>query len=368
MAYVIAAEHGGYDYRELATKTHATVSTLRHVFVAQGDPGEFEALSEVAEEPVGYGGPRPDDLAFLQLSGGSTGVPKLIPRTHDDYIYSLWGSNEICAVDENSVYPCVLPAAHNLPALLARFARNAVRRGRVVLCPGPSPEVAFPLIEREGVIHHRARRRRWPCSDGGRARHRARPQQPGRPAGGRRQVQRGGGPPGAARARLHAPAGVRHGRGAGQLHPSRRSGRDDRHHPGPAHLARRRDPRRRRRGPGGGHGRDGSPADPRPVHHPGLLERPRPQRPSPSPRTASTAPATSCGSPRPGTSSSRGVPRTRSNRGGEKIAAEEVENHILAHPAVHDANVVAEPDPYLGERTCAYVILRSARARSRRWL
>ncbi|NEE35075.1 AMP-binding protein, partial [Streptomyces sp. SID7982] len=115
VAYVIAAEHGGYDYRELASKTHANVSTLRHVFVAQGDPGEFEALSEVAEEPVGYGGPRPDDLAFLQLSGGSTGIPKLIPRTHDDYIYSLWGSNEICAVDENSVYLCVLPAAHNFP-------------------------------------------------------------------------------------------------------------------------------------------------------------------------------------------------------------------------------------------------------------
>ncbi|WP_031007199.1 AMP-binding protein, partial [Streptomyces rimosus] len=50
------------------------------------------------------------------------------------------------------------------------------------------------------------------------------------------------------------------------------------------------------------------------------------------------------------------------NRGGEKVAAEEVENHLLAHPAVHDANVVAEPDPYLGERTCAYVILRDGAA------
>lgn len=47
------------------------------------------------------------------------------------------------------------------------------------------------------------------------------------------------------------------------------------------------------------------------------------------------------------------------NRGGKTIAAEEVENHLLAHPAVHDANVVGEPDPYLGERTCAYVILRA---------
>lgn len=151
VAYVIAAEHGGYDYRELASKTLANVGTLRHVFVAQGDPGAFEALVEVAEEPVGYGGPRPDDLAFLQLSGGSTGVPKLIPRTHDDYIYSLWGSNEICAVDERSVYLCVLPAAHNFPLSSPGSLGTLYAGGRVVLCPAPSPEVAFPLIEREGV-------------------------------------------------------------------------------------------------------------------------------------------------------------------------------------------------------------------------
>ncbi len=48
------------------------------------------------------------------------------------------------------------------------------------------------------------------------------------------------------------------------------------------------------------------------------------------------------------------------NRGGEKIAAEEVENHLLAHPSVLDASLVAVPDPVLGERTCAYVILRDS--------
>ncbi|MNJ63775.1 2,3-dihydroxybenzoate-AMP ligase [compost metagenome] len=44
------------------------------------------------------------------------------------------------------------------------------------------------------------------------------------------------------------------------------------------------------------------------------------------------------------------------NRGGEKVAAEEVENHLLAHPGIHDAAVVAMADDYLGERTCAFVI------------
>src|SRR3974390_2757909 len=46
------------------------------------------------------------------------------------------------------------------------------------------------------------------------------------------------------------------------------------------------------------------------------------------------------------------------NRGGEKISAEEIENLILSHPAVQNVACVAMPDPDLGEKTCAYVILR----------
>ncbi|WP_143137550.1 AMP-binding protein, partial [Burkholderia ubonensis] len=44
------------------------------------------------------------------------------------------------------------------------------------------------------------------------------------------------------------------------------------------------------------------------------------------------------------------------NRGGEKIPAEEIEHLLLAHPGVVDAALVPMPDPYLGERSCAYVI------------
>ena len=35
-----------------------------------------------------------------------------------------------------------------------------------------------------------------------------------------------------------------------------------------------------------------------------------------------------------------------------------MEDQLLAHPAVHDAQVVAVPDEYLGERSCAYLIVR----------
>jgi non-ribosomal peptide synthetase component E (peptide arylation enzyme) len=42
-------------------------------------------------------------------------------------------------------------------------------------------------------------------------------------------------------------------------------------------------------------------------------------------------------------------------RGGTNISAREVEEHLLAHPAVREAAVVAMPDPVLGERACAFV-------------
>lgn len=47
------------------------------------------------------------------------------------------------------------------------------------------------------------------------------------------------------------------------------------------------------------------------------------------------------------------------SRGGEKFSAEEVECLITLHPAIADAKVVAMPDPYLGEKAAAFIILRS---------
>jgi 2,3-dihydroxybenzoate-AMP ligase len=46
------------------------------------------------------------------------------------------------------------------------------------------------------------------------------------------------------------------------------------------------------------------------------------------------------------------------NRGGEKISAEEIENLILSHPSVKNVACIPVPDPNLGERMCACVLLR----------
>jgi pyochelin biosynthesis protein PchD len=50
--------------------------------------------------------------------------------------------------------------------------------------------------------------------------------------------------------------------------------------------------------------------------------------------------------------------RDNINRGGEKIGCEEVEGYICQHPAVAEAALVAMPDPFYGEKACAFIIAR----------
>jgi len=92
-----------------------------------------------------------DEVAFFQLSGGSTGTPKLIPRTHNDYYYSIRRSNEICGISAQTRYLNALPAAHNFamssPGTLGIFMAG----GCVVLANDPSATLCFPLIEQHQI-------------------------------------------------------------------------------------------------------------------------------------------------------------------------------------------------------------------------
>lgn len=94
---------------------------------------------------------RADEVALFQLSGGSTGTPKLIPRTHNDYAYSIRRSHEICYFNAQTRYLCALPSAHNYtlssPGALGTF----MAKGCVILAENPSPERCFSLIEQHNV-------------------------------------------------------------------------------------------------------------------------------------------------------------------------------------------------------------------------
>ena len=91
------------------------------------------------------------EVAFFQLSGGSTGTPKLIPRTHNDYYYSVRRSAEICGLSAATRYLCALPAAHNYPLSSPGALGVFYAGGCVVLARDPEPLRCFALIEQHDV-------------------------------------------------------------------------------------------------------------------------------------------------------------------------------------------------------------------------
>lgn len=149
-AYIIPEQHAGFDFRSLAKQVKDAVPTLKHVIVI-GEAGEFESLENLFVDPIKLPTIHSSDVAFFQLSGGSTGLPKMIPRTHDDYIYSLRVSAEICQLNQDSIYLAVLPIAHNYPLSSPGVLGTLYAGGKVVLADSPSPDEAFPLIQQEKV-------------------------------------------------------------------------------------------------------------------------------------------------------------------------------------------------------------------------
>jgi 2,3-dihydroxybenzoate-AMP ligase len=95
----------------------------------------------------------PTDPAIFQLSGGTTGVPKLIPRTHNDYAYNSKTAADVVGVTGESVLLLVLPIAHNLPLACPGIQGFLFKGGKVVVSASARPADMFALIERHKVTH-----------------------------------------------------------------------------------------------------------------------------------------------------------------------------------------------------------------------
>ncbi|HSV80562.1 MAG TPA: AMP-binding protein [Ramlibacter sp.] len=127
--------------------------------LGEAGPGEH-SLTRLIENPArlphsALAGLRiqPTDPCIFQLSGGTTGIPKLIPRTHNDYAYNSRVASEVAGVDAESVLLLVLPIAHNLPLACPGIQGFLFNGGTVVLHANTKPDQMFALIEKHKVSH-----------------------------------------------------------------------------------------------------------------------------------------------------------------------------------------------------------------------
>jgi 2,3-dihydroxybenzoate-AMP ligase len=358
-----------FDHQALA---HALAHDVReatggpwHVLVAGDDvaPGsvDLRALCGPGDPPADRArldalAPGSRDVAVFLLSGGTTGLPKLIARTHDDYAYNARRSAETAGVDAGTVYLVGLPAGHNFPLACPGILGTLLAGGVVVTLPSPEPVRAFAAIRDEGVTHTAV----VPAVAGRWLDHAA---EHGAPAP-LRVLQVGGARLADELARRVAPVlGCRlqqvFGMAEGLLNYTRLDDPDD------VICSTQ--------------GRPMSPADEVrlvdeldrdvPDGEPGSLLTRGPYTPRGYYRAAeqNARAFTDDGWYRSGDICRRtpggnlvveGRDKDMINRGGEKISAEEVENLAYQLPSVAQVAAVAMPDPQLGERVCLYVVPR----------
>ena len=104
-----------------------------------------EALEQISIDP--------SDPALFLLSGGTTGIPKLIPRTHNDYLYNSKIAAAACEIGVGDVLLDVLPIEHNLPLGCPGLQGFLISGGTVVLGTSTRPRDVFELIQRYRVTH-----------------------------------------------------------------------------------------------------------------------------------------------------------------------------------------------------------------------
>ncbi|AEF55202.1 (2,3-dihydroxybenzoyl)adenylate synthase [Marinomonas posidonica] len=149
---IASQQHKLFENDQYWLKLQQQDPSLKHILLAEGSWGaslvEAMAISSpnLVEHPNAA-----DQVAFFQLSGGSTGTPKLIPRTHNDYFFSIRRSVEICEFSSSTVYLCALPCAHNFPMSSPGAFGVFHAGGCLVMAPNPEANVCFDLIERHQV-------------------------------------------------------------------------------------------------------------------------------------------------------------------------------------------------------------------------
>ena len=156
--YICTDKFMGFDYRHLASQCKQRCQSLRQVLVL-GDAGSehgFDIWPDLnAYTPSAVISPALSarHVAFFQLSGGSTGTPKLIPRTHDDYLYSVRASAEICELNQHTHMLMVLPVAHNFSMSSAGSLGLFYAGGCLILSQDPSAAACFRLIQQHQISH-----------------------------------------------------------------------------------------------------------------------------------------------------------------------------------------------------------------------
>ena len=159
--HTIPSRYKSISHQDISRKIREKEPYLELTFVS-GDnvDDDFIAINDLLDDRIEERIPlnslkkyRPDPMepALFQLSGGTTGVPKVIPRTHNDYSANYRRAAEILNLTEDSIIGIAIPINHNFAMACPGFIGTHYNGGRVVPIPSTKTETIFEAIEQEKI-------------------------------------------------------------------------------------------------------------------------------------------------------------------------------------------------------------------------
>lgn len=151
----IPAEYRGFDHAALARELTAELPVLRSIFSTTPVAGCVWLGERGARQNLVGSTTRcdPYDVALFLLSGGTTGMPKLVPRTHADYLYNAREAAIVSGLTTESRILLALPVEHNFPLACPGLLGAMLTGARVVFCQSTKAADLAEVIGRERITH-----------------------------------------------------------------------------------------------------------------------------------------------------------------------------------------------------------------------
>jgi len=159
-AWVVAQRYHKTDYLPIIDDVLQNSSTIENVVLVRAPrPGSFfsmesliqqEALTDEQLAILADRRPDPMQVAHMGPTGGTTGLPKAAPRTHNDYLCRVEYAARACEFNNHDICLVAAPASHDLTFSMA-ICLTIFTFGKLVMLDSFKPQVVCETIEREKV-------------------------------------------------------------------------------------------------------------------------------------------------------------------------------------------------------------------------
>ena len=158
-AWILPSQYRKTDYLPIISDVTETNETMKDVILVRGEGShKYHRLEELLQETeingevlrqIAHRAPHANEVASLVPTGGTTGLPKLAVRTHNDYICGTRDKAESMERGKDDIALICTPVGHNLGLVMVTM--TLLTFGKIVLLDSTRPEDICSTIEKEKV-------------------------------------------------------------------------------------------------------------------------------------------------------------------------------------------------------------------------